>query len=271
MKKLLAMSLIGMMCITAVFAETDLLEQGSTIGFSVNEDRSGIIQNAFTSALSAAGFKIVSNNAEYLLNVNITLTPLAFSNISNAFVRIELTANLIDNNGRVLLPYAFSSREGHVNQTSAEERAFHNAVIKINAEYRNLLNDIIAAEHAQPVKQGNTIGFSVNKDRSGIIQNAFTSALSAAGLINNNNNPAYLLDVNITVTPLAMNVANTEFVRFDLIANLLDNNGRVLLPYTINLREGYVNQAGAEERAFHNAVTKINAEYGNLLNDIIFR
>jgi hypothetical protein len=61
------------------------------------------------------------------------------------------------------------------------------------------------------------------------------------------------------------------FVQFELFANLLDKNGRVLLPYTISWRQGHTDQARAEDRAFVEAVTKINAEYGSLLNDVISR
>ena len=270
MKKLLALLVIGMMCISVLLAQTNVMEQGSAVSIKVNTDRNGTIQNAFATAISAAGLINDSNSSDYLLNVTITITPLDFSNNSMAYVRLDLSADLLDSNGRLLLPYAISWRQGHVNQEQAEDRAFREAVNKINAEYRSLLNDIVAAETAQSVKQGNTVGLRINADRDGIIQNAFTTALSAAGFKTDNNNSAYLLSVTITITPLAVpNVANTEFVRFDLIANLLDNNGRVLLPYSFNFRQGYANQAGAEERAFRAAASKIIDEYRNLLNDII--
>ena len=128
MKKLWAVSVIGIMCLSAVFAETNLLKQGSTIGFRVNADRSGTIQNAFTTAFSAAGLKNDSNNPDYLLNVNITITPLTIPNNQNVFVWFELIANLIDKNGKLLLPYTISRREGHVTQAGAEDRAFREAV-----------------------------------------------------------------------------------------------------------------------------------------------
>ncbi|MCL2185804.1 MAG: hypothetical protein FWB86_08140 [Treponema sp.] len=263
MKKIIAISIIGIMCVLNVLAE-------STFSFRVNTDRNGTIQNAFTTALSATGLKNVSNNSDYLLNVNIIITPLAMSNNpSMEYIRLELNADLLDKNGNILLPYSFSIRQGHINHTTAEERAFRDAVLKINAEYRNLLNDIIASVDAQPVKQGSTIGIRINTDRDGIIQNVFTTIYSDAGFKNDNNNFDYLLNVNITLTPLSLVNNQNKFVRIELIANLLDNNGRVVLPYTINWREGHVNETIAEDRVFREAARKINIEYRNLLNDLI--
>jgi hypothetical protein len=269
MIKFFAIAVIGMMCVSTIFAETNVLQQGSTVGFKINVDRSGTIQNAFTVALSAAGFKNVSTHSDYNLNVNVTITPLTIPNNRMAFVQFELNANLLDNNGRVLLPYSFSFRKEHNDKTLAEIRAFNDAVSKINAEYRNLLNDIIAAEPIQPIKQGSTVGFRINDDRNGIIQKAFTTILSSAGLSNGDNNSDYNLDLTITITPLALQNNANVFVQFELFANLFDNSGRVLLPYTISWRDGHRNQTGAENRAFREAVTKINAEYRELLNGIL--
>jgi hypothetical protein len=269
MRKLFPIAVIGMMCVSTVLAQTNVLEQGSTVGFRINVDRSGAIQNAFTTALSTAGFRNVNNNSDYNLDVTITITPLAINQIKS--IQLELNANFIDNNGNVLLAYSFSIRQRHNDITLAEIRAFSDAVAKINAEYRNLLNDIIAVEPIQPVKQGSTVGFRVNADRGETIQNAFTAVLSDTGLRNDNINSDYLLDVTITITPLTLSNNQMMYVQFELFANLLDKNGRVLLPYTISWRDGHFNQTGAENRAFREAVTKINAEYRGLLNDIIAR
>jgi hypothetical protein len=259
-----------MMCVPSVLADNDVLEQGSTIGIRINTDRNGTIRNAFTTVLSSVGLKIDNNNSGYLLDIN--LTPLIISNVSNlVYVRFELNAELLDSNGRVLLPYTFNIHEGHTTRAQAEDRAFREAVIKINAEYRDLLSNITVIEPAQPVKQGSTIGIRINADRGGTIQSAFTSAISGAGLINSNNNSDYILNINVTVTPLTIPNNQNQFVQLDLIANLLDSNGRVLLPYTVSWRQGHVTQAQAEERAFREAAIKINAEYRNLLNGIIER
>ena len=65
------------------------------------------------------------------------------------YVRLELNATLIDNNGKTVLPYSFSWRDGHINQEGAENRAFREAVRKINNEYGGLLNGIVTG---QPTK-----------------------------------------------------------------------------------------------------------------------
>jgi hypothetical protein len=59
MKKLFAIAVIGMMGISAVLAQTNVLQQGSTVGIKVNDDRGGTIQNAFAVALSMAGLIFV--------------------------------------------------------------------------------------------------------------------------------------------------------------------------------------------------------------------
>jgi hypothetical protein len=74
MRKLFPIAVIGMMCVSTVLPQTNVLEQGSTVGFRINADRSGTVQNAFTTALSAAGFKNVNNNSDYNLDVTITIT-----------------------------------------------------------------------------------------------------------------------------------------------------------------------------------------------------
>ena len=144
MKKLWVVSVIGIMCLSTVMAQNNLLEQGSTIGLNINTDRNGTIQNAFATAISAAALVIDNNNPGYLLNVNITITQLNTPNTPNIeFVRIELIANLLDSTGRILLPYTINWREGHFTQEGAEERVYRRAVMKINEEYKNLLEDII--------------------------------------------------------------------------------------------------------------------------------
>ena len=140
MKKLWVIPVIGMMCASGALAETNVLEKGSTVSIRVNADRGGVIQNAFTAVFFAAGFNIDSSNSGYLLDVTISIEPLNISNNPNMeFVRFDLTANLLDANGRIVLPYSMSWREGHFRQAGAEDRAFRNAVTKINDEYGNLL------------------------------------------------------------------------------------------------------------------------------------
>jgi len=114
------------------------------IGINVKNDKSGRIQGAFAKAFSDIGFRSGGNNSRYILNVDITVSPVDLPNNTNKFARIELGANLIDTNGNaVLIPYNFSSREGHTTATEAENRCFLAAERKINEEYKDLLTDYL--------------------------------------------------------------------------------------------------------------------------------
>jgi len=110
------------------------------IGIIVKNDKAGRIQGAFAKALSDIGFRSGGNNSRYVLNVNITVSPVDLPNNTNKFARIELGADLTDTSTKaVLIPYNFSSREGHATASEAENRCFTAAERKIGEEYKDLL------------------------------------------------------------------------------------------------------------------------------------
>jgi len=114
------------------------------IGIVVKNDKSGRIQGAFAKALSDAGFRSGGNNSRYILDVDITVSPVEYPNNVNKFARIELGANLTDTSVKsVLLPFNFNSREGHTTAAEAENRAYVAAERKINEEYKNILSDYL--------------------------------------------------------------------------------------------------------------------------------
>jgi hypothetical protein len=114
------------------------------IGIVVKNDKSGRIQGAFAKALSDIGFRSGGNNSRYVLDVDITISPVEFPNNTNKFARIELGANLTDTSVKsVLLPYNFNSREGHTTAAEAENRAYVAAERKINEEYKDILSDYL--------------------------------------------------------------------------------------------------------------------------------
>ncbi|WP_461256578.1 LPP20 family lipoprotein [Treponema sp. R80B11-R83G3] len=116
------------------------------IGIIVKNDKAGRIQGAFAKALSDIGFLSGGNNSRYILNVNVSVSPVDLPNNPNKFARIELGANLTDNTTKaVLLPYNFNSREGHSTPAEAENRAYMAAEHKINEEYKNLLLDYMSS------------------------------------------------------------------------------------------------------------------------------
>ncbi|WP_461246699.1 LPP20 family lipoprotein [Treponema sp. R6D11] len=114
------------------------------VGIIVKNDKAGRIQGAFAKALSDIGFRSGGNNSRYVLNVDITVSPVDLPNNNNKFARIELGANLTDTSVKsVLLPYNFNSREGHITASEAENRAYMAAERKINEEYKDLLSDYL--------------------------------------------------------------------------------------------------------------------------------
>ena len=114
------------------------------VAVRVQNDRSGRIQGAFNKALSDLGFRTGGANARYSLDVNVAMSPVTIANNPNSFTRIEVTANLRDTTlGSVIMPYNFSSREGHTSQAEADNRAILAAERKINDEYARMLNDTL--------------------------------------------------------------------------------------------------------------------------------
>jgi len=121
--------------------EAQNIAKSIPVGITVKNDKAGRIQGAFAKALSEVGFRSGGNNSRYILNVNITVSPVDLPNNTNKFARIELGADLTDNNTKtVLMPYNFNSREGHTTASEAENRAYFEAERKIGEEYKNLLS-----------------------------------------------------------------------------------------------------------------------------------
>jgi hypothetical protein len=125
--------------------EAENITKAIPVGITVKNDRSGRIQGAFARALSDIGLRSGGNNSRYILNVDISVSPVDLPNNTNKFSRIELGADLTDTNvNSVLLPFNFSSREGHTTVTEAENRAYMAAERKINEEYKDLLLDYLS-------------------------------------------------------------------------------------------------------------------------------
>jgi hypothetical protein len=117
------------------------------IGIMVTNDRSGRIFGAFARRFSDMGFESTASVSRYMLNVNVTLTPVDLPNNPNVFSRIELAANFADTEGRariVLIPFNFNSREGGISQTEADNRCYTAAERRINEEFGSLLSDYLS-------------------------------------------------------------------------------------------------------------------------------
>ncbi|MDR1802802.1 MAG: LPP20 family lipoprotein [Treponema sp.] len=115
------------------------------VGISVQNDRAGRIAGAFAGVFSGAGFMSGGDDPRYVLDAAVTLEPVDLAGNQNKFSRITLKANLVDTRlNVVLLPFDFNSREGHVTQAEADNRAYSAAERRINEEYAKLLTDYLA-------------------------------------------------------------------------------------------------------------------------------
>jgi len=125
--------------------EAQNIAKSIPVGITVKNDKAGRIQGAFAKALSNVGFRSGGNNSRYILNVNVTVSPVTLPNNTMKFARIELGADLTDTASKtVLVPFNFNSREGHTTDAEAENRAYAAAERKIGEEYKDLLNEYLS-------------------------------------------------------------------------------------------------------------------------------
>ena len=115
------------------------------IGVRVNNDKANRMKGAFDKAVTDLGFRTGNNASQYVIEVDITVSPVELANQQNKFVRIELSAVLMDTaTGTGLLPWNFADRQGHTSVSEAENRAYTAAERKINAEYKDHLYTYLA-------------------------------------------------------------------------------------------------------------------------------
>jgi len=112
-----------------------------------NAASSARLFGAFAKCFSDWGFTVTDNSqhTRYVLNADVSLTPVRLPDNANFFSRIELSANLTDTNlNLVLLPLNFSSREGQTSAAEAETRAIAAAERYINEQYSALLTEYLS-------------------------------------------------------------------------------------------------------------------------------
>ncbi|MDR2481235.1 MAG: LPP20 family lipoprotein [Spirochaetaceae bacterium] len=115
--------------------------QNIPINIVVSGDNTGKIKSAFIAALAKEGFKTGDSSARYTLRVKFSLETVDLQNI-NKWARYAIDAQLTDNNsGLVLQTFTENGREGHINQTEANNRAVLGAAEKIKDEYPASLED----------------------------------------------------------------------------------------------------------------------------------
>jgi len=115
------------------------------IGITVTYDRQGRIFGAFAKCFTDIGFETNTGGSRYVLDVNSSVSPVDLPANQNYFTRIEIAANLTDTDaGLVLLPYNFNTREGHVSQSEADNRAIAAAQRNISEEFAVVLSDYLS-------------------------------------------------------------------------------------------------------------------------------
>jgi hypothetical protein len=120
------------------------------VNITVTNDRNGRIFGAFAKSFTDWGFEAADAqtdiaNYRYALNAYVTLSPVTLPGNPNFFSRVELAVTLVDTReNRVLLPYNFNNREGHLSQTEADNRAIAAAERNINAEFAALLSGYLS-------------------------------------------------------------------------------------------------------------------------------
>jgi hypothetical protein len=123
---------------------------------------------------------------------------------------------------------------------------------------------------AVQIAQNIPIGIRVRNDRSDRIRSAFAAAISKAGFRSGGNNSRYMLNVTVALSEVQLASQQNKFARYEVDANLIDTaNESVLLPFSVNGREGHLSLPEAENRAVSAAEKKINDNYEKVLSEYL--
>jgi hypothetical protein len=110
----------------------------------VANDKADRIRGAFAAVLQKQGFRSGGNNARYVLNVTVTLSPVDLNN-EFKYSRYEIDAQLTDTiTSNVLVPFNINGREGHTTESEAENRAIRTAEKQITETYSAKLTDYLS-------------------------------------------------------------------------------------------------------------------------------
>jgi hypothetical protein len=126
--------------------EAAKLVQSIPIGVIVANDVNSRISGAFREAISGVGFRSGGSTSRYILRVSVSLSPVDLPSNPNKFTRYVVDGNLMDMyDDTVLLPYNINGREGHLNQSEADNRAIRGAETKIKADYNAVLKGYLSS------------------------------------------------------------------------------------------------------------------------------
>jgi len=114
------------------------------------------------------------------------------------------------------------------------------------------------------------IGVEIADDRDGRIASAFSDAISGVGFKTGTAASRYVLRGKLTLNPVELASNPNKFVRYVVDAKLTDTaKDTVLMPFSVNGREGHATQGEAENRAVRAAEAKIADEYAGALGDFL--
>lgn len=114
------------------------------------------------------------------------------------------------------------------------------------------------------------IGVDIAGDRDGRITAAFSSVISDAGFKTGTAESRYVLAGTLSLSEASLAANPNKFARYTVDAKLTDTaSDTVLLPYSINGREGHATLPEAENRAVRAAEGKIRETYSTELSDFM--
>lgn len=185
---------------------------------------------------------------------NLTVISEADQYTFDAYAQYELAADIADANAVFVNVLSVLS--------PATASAFRND-LRQGDDYRL---------EARRVSQNIPVAVNVANDKDGRIRGAFAAALSGAGFRTGGGGARYALDAVLSMREAELPENPNKFVRYTIDANLRDTaSGTVLVPYSIEGREGHTSLSEAEVRAYRVAEEKIRKSYGEALRGYLSR
>ncbi|MDR1375028.1 MAG: LPP20 family lipoprotein [Treponema sp.] len=185
---------------------------------------------------------------------NLTAIPEADRYSFDAYAQYELAADIADANTVFVNVLSVLS--------PASASAFRNE-LRQGDDYRL---------EARRVSQNIPVAVNVANDKNGRIRSAFAAVLSGEGFRTGGGDARYVLDVDLSMGEAELPQNPNKFVRYIIDANLRDMvSGAVLIPYSIEGREGHTSLSEAEVRAYRVAEEKIRTSYGEALRGYLSR
>jgi len=221
---------------TVVGAEVkDVWSDGKGTTYAV-----AVMEKAKCSVLYA---NLIETNEETI--GKLTTLPAGEENSLDAYARYDLAAAIADTNAQFLNVLSVLNPA----QAAAKKGTLH-AGDQLRLECLRIAQNI-------------PIEVRVSGDREDRIRAAFASTVSDAGFKSGGEKSRYVLDVSLDLSEAVIaNPEGNKYARYVIDAKLTDTaKGTVLLPFSINGREGHVSLPEAENRALRTAEKKIKADF----------